>query len=239
MLKANTTSHLLADIESIRELLAVDQWLLFGGSWGATLALLYAQTHPERVSGMILRGSFLARQRDIDWFFADGVRRIFPDNWATFSGLVPEVREDELLDAYCKILTSDDPETRIRGAQAWSDWCGRIVTWNLQGSAAPGACPDMLKLSRSVELECHYAVNRYFIRENQILEDVGKLPEVPIRIIHGRRDLTCPLESGWALKQALPRAELHIVEGAGHIAAEPAMVDALITASDHFAGILS
>lgn len=238
LLRGNTTRNLVDDIESIRELLGVDRWLLFGGSWGATLALLYAQRFPQRLSGMILRGVFLARQRDIDWFFADGARRVFPDQWAAFSGLPGG--DGDLLEAYRRMLASTDADTRQRAAQAWSDWCGRIVTWTLaEHGGGDDDAPDRERLVRSVALECHYAVNHYFIRENQIIEDCDRLPRVPIRIIHGRRDLTCPLEAGWALKQALPEAELEIVEGAGHIAAEPAMVDALISATDDFAGMLS
>lgn len=239
-LQGNTTPKLLEDIEAIRKLLAVEQWLLFGGSWGAALALLYAEQFPRRVNGMILRGSFLARQRDLDWFFADGVARIFPEKWMDFSGLVHPDCHADLLSAYHEMLTSTEPGQRALAAQAWSDWSDSIVTYNLpRGDDAEEQRPDPVMLARKVELECHYAINHYFIRENQILEDIGSLPEVPIRIIHGRRDLTCPLESGWALKQALPRAGLDIVEEAGHIAAEPAMVDALIRATDQFAGILS
>ena len=229
----NSTPELLQDIERIRERLGIEQWLVFGGSWGATLGLLYAQSHPSRVLGMVLRGAFLARQKDLDWFATQGASMIFPDHWRDFTGVIPEAERSDLIAAYHTRVHGADREARETAAMAWSKWAGRLVTYLLPGADyTPGAVD---KTVCEVLIETHYAKHRYFIAENQILDNAASLPSVPIRIIHGRRDLTCTLDASWSLRQALPDAELVIVKEGGHLAGEPVMVDALVTATDEMA----
>ena len=229
----NSTSELLQDIERIREHLGIDQWLVFGGSWGATLGLLYAQSHPSRVLGMILRGTFLARQKDLDWFGRKGASMIFPDYWQDFTEIIPDPERNDLISAYYARVHSADSKVRETAALAWSKWAGRLVTYLLPGADyTPG---DVGKTVREVLIETHYAMHRYFIDENRILDNAALLPSVPIRIVHGRRDLTCTLDASWSLHRALPDSELVIVKEGGHLAGEPVMVDALVTATDDMA----
>jgi proline iminopeptidase len=229
-LRNNTTQLLLQDMELIRKYTGVEQWLLFGGSWGSTLALLYAQAHPQRVRGMILRGIFLARERDLRWFSHDGVSRIFPDEWHRFlDAMTPEEWADPLSACQRHVLGSD-PLLRERYAMAWSRWAGQVATWLLP-EAAPVA-PDVEATIHQACIEMHFAKHRYFLKANQILDDSGRIPRVPIHIIHGRRDLTCTLDAAWALHGKIPGAELTIVRDGGHLASEPAMVDALVNATD-------
>jgi proline iminopeptidase len=229
--RANTTAHLIADIELIRARLGIERWLAFGGSWGATLALLYAQAHPSRVSGLVLRGTFLARRRDLEWFVGDGVRRVFPDAWEEFIGRVPEARGGDVVAACRDVMAGDDPAARERVARAWSDWAGRVVGFSLdspeQAGSEEGAQPVIAKAA----IEIHYAANGYFIDEDQIMRGLHRLPEVPVTLIHGRRDLTCMPESGWLLHRALPGSKLVWLHRAGHLAGEPDMTDALVAAA--------
>ncbi len=229
----NSTPELLQDIERIREHLGIDQWLVFGGSWGATLGLLYAQSHPSRVLGMILRGTFLARQRDLDWFGRKGASMIFPDYWQDFTEIIPDPERSDLISAYYTRVHGADRKAQETAALAWSKWAGRLVTYLLPGADyTPG---DVGKTVREVLIETHYAMHRYFIDENRILDNAALLPSVPIRIVHGRRDLTCTLDASWSLHRALPDSELVIVKEGGHLAGEPVMVDALVTATDDMA----
>ena len=229
----NSTPDLLQDIERIREHLGIEQWLVFGGSWGATLGLLYAQSHPSRVLGMILRGTFLARQKDLDWFGRKGASMIFPDYWQDFTGIIPDPERSDLISAYYARVHGPDREARETAAMAWSKWAGRLVTYLLPGvDYTPG---DVGKTVREVLIETHYAMHRYFIDENRILDNAALLPPVPVRIVHGRRDLTCTLDASWSLHRALPDSELVIVKEGGHLAGEPVMVDALVTATDDMA----
>jgi proline iminopeptidase len=235
----NTTQDLIKDIESIRQYLNIDRWLVFGGSWGATLGLLYAETHSDRVSALVLRGTFLARQADLDWFIKAGANRIFPDYWEEFVQLIPQDERDDLISAYHRRLHGDNKKEQAEAAKVWSIWAGRIVTYMLSevnpDSYQPG---DIEETIHEVKIETHYAINAYFIKENQILNEIDKVPEVPICIIHGRRDLICTLEASWKLHQALPGSELVIVREGGHLAGEAPMVDALITATDLMAARL-
>jgi proline iminopeptidase len=229
----NTSQHLIADIESIREQLNIDNWVIFGGSWGATLGLLYAQAFPEKVCGMILRGSFLARKRDLDWFIYDGASRIFPDYWQNFIEIIPQEEREDLVNAYHKRVHGKNEKEKKEAAIAWSTWAGRIVTYLISGINPDNYKPENIERTVSeVLIETHYAKHRYFIAENQILDHIAKLPEVPIHIIHGRRDLTCTLESSWVLDQAIPGSKLVIVKEGGHLAGETAMIDALVSATD-------
>lgn len=229
----NTTQLLISDMESIRDTLMIDRWMIFGGSWGATLGLLYAQSHPERVSGIVLRGTFLARGIDLDWFINDGANRIFPEYWHEFRNLIPENERNDLVDAYYQRVHSNDKKSREQAAVAWSVWAGRIVTYMLESVDPDNYVPsDIPQTVNEVLIETHYAKHKYFIAENQIIQQIGKLPEVPVIIIHGRRDLTCTLEASWLLHQNLPGSSLRVVRKGGHLAGEDAMVDALIHATN-------
>jgi len=230
----NSTQDLLDDIESIRVKLNIEKWVLFGGSWGATLALLYAEHYPQHVSAMILRGIFLARQCDFEWFAQDvmhGVNRIFPDYWQEYLALFGGNEKDDLLGSLYQRVFSENRETQLEAARAWSLWAGRVVTCNLNQSYVLEEEEDE-KLINEVKIEMHYAKNRYFIDENKILESISQVPDVPITIIHGRKDLTCLPESSWSVHQALPNSELIMIADAGHLASEPAMLDALVSATD-------
>ena len=235
-IKNNTTPDLIQDIENIREYLKIDQWLVFGGSWGATLGLLYAEAHPQHVTGMILRGTFLARQSDLDWFAKAGASRVFPDHWEQFIREIPLDERHDLVAAYHQRLTDKDDVIKEKFARSWSDWATRLVTWNL--TEQKNETEDIRTTVNQVSIETHYAYHRYFIKENQILDDISKIPNVPITLIHGRKDLTCTLESSWSLHHALPQSEMIIVPDAGHLAGEPAMVDALVNATERMAGLL-
>lgn len=239
----NTTQDILADIDAIRARLDIAQWVLFGGSWGATLALLYAERYPAAVSGLVSRGAFLARQCDFDWFAKSGVNQIFPDYWAEFTALFSGPEKQDLLNALYKRVFSGAKDTQLAAARAWSLWAGRIVTHNIMDDyVLPGAEEE--RLLNQVRIEMHYAKNKYFIAENQILADIARVPDVPIRIIHGRWDLTCLPESSWAIHQALAASgkselKLDLIPGAGHLAGESKMIDALVNATDELAGLLA
>ena len=237
-IRNNTTEDLLKDIEGIRLRLGIEKWVVFGGSWGATLGLLYAQQHPDRILALILRGTFLARQRDLDWFIKDGINRIFPDAWSEFVSVVPGEERDNLIEAFYSRMQGPDEGEKIRYARAWSAWTGKTVTYLLTegGKFDPG---NIEKIIHEVSIETHYARNRYFIEENQIISNVRKLPDVPVMIIHGRRDLTCALEASWELHSHIKDSELIIVREGGHLAGEPVMTDALVTATDHMVKLLS
>ena len=237
-LEQNDTSALLEDIEHIRRALGVEKWLLYGGSWGATLALLYAESCPRQVSGMILRGTFLARAADLHWFFGGGTRGIFPDRWQAFLDFFASDLQDDpaaMADTLYRALCQASPEHQQAAARAWAEWAGAVVV-------GPQYTVDMSELPRQVlaaRIEMHYAVHRYFIEENQILQGLSRLPEVPVHLIHGRADLTCLPESSWTLHRALPGSVLEFVDGAGHLAGEPRMIDALVRATDAMALRLS
>ena len=233
-LTENTTAHLIADIEQIRTRLGVERWLLFGGSWGSTLGLLYAQAHPERVLGLVLRGIFLCRKTDIDWFYRYGASCVFPDYWQDLIAPIPEPERGDLVEAYHRRLTGDNEITRMAAAKAWSLWEARCATHDPspQVVARFGSPPVALAMAR---IEAHYFVNAAFIAENQICAQAERLADIPLRIVHGRYDLVCPIDQAAALRQALPHAELEIIRDAGHASSEPGTLDALIRATDRFA----
>jgi proline iminopeptidase len=235
--ESNTTQYLLNDMEQIREQLGIDRWLIFAGSWGAALGLLYAQAQPEWVLGLVLRGTFLAREADLSWFAQSGVNRVFPDDWENFIRDIPAEERNDLVSAYYKRVHEGDDETQRYFARAWSEWAGKVVSWTLDEIKQEEE--DIELTLDQVRIETHYASHRYFIKENQILDNVKQLPAVPVAIIHGRRDLTCALESSWSLHKALPESELVIVREGGHLAGEPPMIDALIRATDQMAERLS
>lgn len=236
----NSTQDILDDIESIRNKLNIEKLILFGGSWGATLALLYAERYPQHVLAIIIRGTFLARQCDFEWFAHDGVSRIFPDYWQEYlTNFDMDDMNDRLASLHHRVF-SENKDIQLEAAKAWALWAGRVVTHNLglEGEYALEEGDDE-KLIDEVKIEMHYAKNRYFITENQIVNNISKIPDVPVTIIHGRKDLTCLPESSWTVHQSLPRSKYVVVTDAGHLASEPAMIDALITATDRMAEVIS
>jgi proline iminopeptidase len=234
----NTTWDLVADMERIRQHLGIERWMLFGGSWGSTLALAYAQSHPERVAGLILRGIFLCRQEEIEWFYQEGASRIFPDYWQDYLNLIPEPERGDLLNAYHKRLTGDDEIQRMAAAKAWSIWEGR--TSNLQpNDSVIGFFSNPHNALSIARIESHYFVNQSFLRPDQLLDEAAKLAGIPGVIVQGRYDLVCPMSSAWALHQAWPDSQLEVIPEAGHSAAEPGILSALVNAADRFAEQLS
>ncbi len=230
-LQGNTTQALIDDMETIRQQLGIDKWVVFGGSWGSTLALAYAQNHPDRVLGLILRGIFLCRQREIDWFYQEGASRIFPDIWEKYLEPIPTAEHGALVSAYYQRLTSDDEFTRMQAAKAWSLWEGRTATLISSQKVLDhfGNAHTALSLAR---IECHYFMHQSFLRENQLLEEAHKLKDIPGVIVQGRYDVICPMESAWQLHQAWPGSILQIIPDAGHSAIETGIVNALVKATD-------
>lgn len=230
----NTTQHLISDIEKLRQQLHVEKWLLFGGSWGSTLSLLYAQAHPERVSGLILRGIFLCRDEDIQWFYQAGANHIFPDYWRDYLEPVKAERRHEMVKAYYDLLTSDNEIARMSAAKAWSIWEARCSTLEPStGIVSHFNDPHVaLALAR---IECHYFINQAFIKPNQIIANAHRLADIPTIIVHGRYDVVCPINQAQMLYDALPNAEFHIVRDAGHSAMEPGIADNLVKSTNRFA----
>lgn len=232
-LERNTTWDLVADMEKIREHLHIDQWALFGGSWGSTLALAYAQQHPSRVTGMILRGIFLCRQRDIDWFYEQGygVERIYPDYWQDYLAPIPEAERGHMVAAYYKRLTGDNEIARMQAAKAWACWEGR--TANLQPKESVMAhFTDPYTAMSVARIEAHYFINQGFLQPNQLLREAQKIAHLPGSIIHGRYDMICPLEQAIALHEQWQNADFHIIPACGHAASEPLIQQALVEATE-------
>ena len=233
-LDANTTWHLVADIERLRAMMGVDQWLVFGGSWGSTLALAYAQAHRAQVSELVLRGIFTIRQSEIDWYYQEGASRIYPDKWERFVGPVPETERGDLVAAYRQLLTGDDPAARLAAARAWSVWEGETV--RLLPDPALSAVHDADDFALAfARIENHYFTHRGWLDDGQLIANAAILADIPGVIIHGRYDMACPAETAWALHKAWPQARFELIEGAGHAYNEPGILDALIRATDGFA----
>lgn len=231
-LEENTTWHLVADIERLREHLGISAWMVFGGSWGSTLALAYAETHPQRVHQLVLRGIFLCRPKEIDWFYQAGASAIFPDMWEPFLNLIPEAERSNMLEAYHHRLLSEDEEVRLEAARTWSVW--EASTSKLQPSQKlmdDFGDPHMaLSLAR---IECHYFMNNaFFDTDNYLIENIEKIRHIPAVIVQGRYDVVCPIMSAWDLHRAWPEAELRIIGDAGHSATEPGIISALVEATD-------
>lgn len=236
---ANGTPELVADMERIREHFGLPGWVLFGGSWGAALALAYAEACPDRVLGLVLRGSFLARRRDVEWFFGAGANRLLPREWDAFTRAV-ELPGDAAVDAVAHLhrrVFATDQALANATAQAWSRWSMAVVGFSLEG-ALPEGGEDALALAKT-RIEMHYAWNRYFLAENQLLAHAARLPTVPTVLVHGMRDLTCTADSAWALHQAVPGSRLEILRTAGHLSSESPMIDALVRAADELATTLA
>src|SRR5688572_24532732 len=233
-LEANTTWHLVADIERLRRHLKIDRWLVFGGSWGSTLSLAYAQTHPAAVSELVLRGIFLLRRIEIDWFYQFGASMLFPEQWQQYLAAIPSEERHGLLRAFHRRLSSDDAGVRLAAARAWSIWEGATSSlWpNPQREAQFGTEEFALALAR---IEAHYFVNRgFFTSETQLLDGVDKIRAIPAVIVQGRYDVVCPIASAWDLHERWPEAELRVVVDAGHSAYEPGITAELVAATDRF-----
>ena len=233
-LRENTTWDLVEDVERIRESLGIERWLLFGGSWGSTLALAYAQRHPARVVGMVLRGIFLCRDEEIAWFYQAGAGKVFPDYWEDFVAPIPEAERHDMLTAYHRRLIGENELQRMAAAKAWSIWEGRTASLRPNDAVVDFFSNPHTALSLA-RIECHYFVNHAFLRADQLLEEAGKLSGVPGVIVQGRYDLICPMISAWELHRAWPGSELVVVSDAGHSATEPGIRRALVEATDRFA----
>lgn len=233
----NTTAHLIEDIEKIRRYLKVDKWLLFGGSWGSTLSLLYAQSYPERVYGLILRGIFLCRDQDLHWFYQSGADRFYPDFWQDFIEPIPKKKRSNLIKAYYEILTDGDEIARMRAAEAWSVWEGR--TSNLQTDPeVVNHFGDPYNALAMARIESHYFYHQAFIEENQILDACKAIEHLPITIIHGRYDMICPVSQAFELAEQLPNANLIICNHAGHSALETEISIQLVQTADDYIRLL-
>ena len=234
-IEANTTWHLVADIERLRELAGVDKWLVFGGSWGSTLALAYAETHPERVSELVVRGIYTLTRAELDWYYQFGVSEMFPDKWERFIAPIPPEERHEMMRAYHRRLTSEDRATRLAAAKAWSIWEGETIT--LLPEPSTSAHFEEEEFAHAfARIENHFFVNAGWLEEGQLLRDAHKLHGIPGVIVHGRYDMPCPARYAWQLHKAWPEAEFHLIEGAGHAYSEPGILDRLIRATDKFAG---
>ncbi|MBO9463788.1 prolyl aminopeptidase [Tropicibacter sp. R15_0] len=231
--KNNTTWHLVADIERIRETLEIEQFIVFGGSWGATLALIYAISHPERVSHLVLRGVFLSTQAELDWFYGGGAGQFWPEPWARFRDMIPVEERGDMITAYYKRLFSGDLREEIKYAQAWSVWENALasVYSNGQGGEPPG---DYARAF--ARLENHYFVNGGFLEEDGwILNNVDRISHIPGVIVQGRYDMICPPQRAWELAQAWPEADLRMIRNAGHALSEPGISAELVAAMDRIA----
>jgi proline iminopeptidase len=231
----NTTWDLVADTEKLRSKLGIERWQVFGGSWGSTLALAYAQTHPERVTELVLRGIFMLRRWELEWFYQEGASRLFPDAWEPYLQAIPEAERGDLIGAYHRRLTSPDEATRLAAARTWSVWEGATSFLRVDPAFVIGHEDAAFALAFA-RIENHYFVNGgFFDDENQLLRDVARIADIPGVIVHGRYDVVCPIQSAWELHKAWPKAELMISPTSGHSAFEPENVDALVRATDSFA----
>ena len=230
----NSTWHLVADIEQLREHLGIARWQVFGGSWGSTLALAYAQTHPTRVSELVLRGIFMLRRWELEWFYQKGCDALFPDAWDDYLKAIPQAEQGDLISAYHRRLTSPDEATRLAAARAWSVWEGATSFLFQDPGHIASSSEDLFALAFA-RIECHYFVNAgFFDVDGQLLRDVHRLRDIPAVIVQGRYDVVCPPRSAWDLHRAWPQADLRIVPDAGHSAFEPGITHELIVATDRF-----
>jgi proline iminopeptidase len=233
-LEENTTWHLVSDIEALREHLGVEKWQVFGGSWGSTLAIAYAEKHPERVTELVLRGIFLLRKREIDWFYQEGASYLFPDAWEEYLAPIPEAERGDLVRAYYKRLVSEDRKVRTEAARAWSVWEGRTSCLIPSAELVSKNSGEEYALAFA-RIECHYFVHGAFMeRDGQLLADIGRIRHIPAVIVQGRYDVVCPMDSAWTLHRAWPEADLRIVDDAGHAALEPGTLHELVSATDRF-----
>ena len=233
-LDANTTQHLVADIERLRALLGAERWLVFGGSWGSSLGLAYAEAHPDRVSALVLRGIFTVRRSELLWYYQEGASWLFPDKWEGFLAPIPEAERGDLMAAYHRRLTGPSPEARMEAALAWTLWEGETITLLPNAAYSARYAEDRFALAFA-RIENHYFVNGGFVEEGQLLRDAVRLRDIPGIIIQGRYDLATPARSAWDLHRAWPEAEFRLVEGVGHAFDEPGILAELLRATDRFA----
>jgi proline iminopeptidase len=234
-LESNTTWDLVSDIEKLRVYLGIPKWQVFGGSWGSTLALAYAEAHPDRVTELVLRGIFLLRKQEIDWFYQRGASILYPDAWEPYIAHIPEAERDDLLIAYHRRLTSEDPQARLAAARVWSGWEGRTSKLIPDAEFVGHYEEDDFALAFA-RIEVHYFINGGFLKpEDQLLRDVHRIRHIPGVIVQGRYDVVCPMESAWALHRTGPEADLIITPDSGHSAFEPPNSRALVAATDRFA----
>ena len=235
-LEENTTWHLVDDIERLRERLGVDRWAVFGGSWGSTLALAYAETYPERARALVLRGIFLCRPKEIRWFYQspEGAGAIFPDRFEEYISVIPEAERDDVVAAFYRRLTSADEAERLEAARAWSVWEGSTLKL-IPDADTIAHFDEPLTALALARIECHYFINNaFFETDNWLVEHVDRIRHIPAVIVQGRYDVVCPAMSAWELHKAWPEADLHIVPDAGHAVSEPGIVSALVEATDRF-----
>ncbi|CAM4025169.1 prolyl aminopeptidase [Tsukamurella strandjordii] len=238
-LAVNTTAHLIADVEKIREHLGIDRWQVFGGSWGSTLGLAYAQAHPERVTELVLRGIFLLRRSELDWYYNEGASHVYPDNWEEYLAPLDEADrspEADKIAAYHRLLHSDDTDVALRAAKAWSKW-ERSTSHLINTPESSADADDPRFAIPFAQIENHYFVNGGFLNEGQLLRDIDRIAGTPGVIVQGRYDVVCPARSAWDLHRAWPAADITIVPDAGHSAFEPGIRSALIEATDRFANL--
>lgn len=231
-LKENTTWDLINDIEALRTKFGVEKWFVFGGSWGSTLSLAYAETHPDRCLGLVLRGIFLTRKKELDWFYQSGASEIFPDFWERYRDEIPEAERGDFMTAYHKRLTGADETVQLSAARAWSVWEGSTSKLHPSEDLMEHweGAHEALQLAR---IECHYFMNQsFFPSENYLIENIGKIRHLPTVIVQGRYDVVCPMTSAWELHKAFPEAEFVVVADAGHSVSEPGIASALIEAMD-------
>ena len=234
-LRQNTTWDLVADMEALRTRLGLERWQLLGGSWGTTLALAYAETHPERVTELILRGIFTIRKQEIDWFYQQGCSALFPDAWESYLAPIPEEERGDMLSAYYKRLTGTDKAVQLQAAKAWSQWEGTTLSLrhDPERIARFGADDYAIAFAR---IECHYFINRgFFETDGQLIANAGLIRHIPGTIVHGRYDVVTPLTTAWDLHRAWPEADLRIVPDAGHAMTEPGNIHELVEATDRYA----
>jgi proline iminopeptidase len=230
----NNTDALVADIETLREHLGIDRWVIFGGSWGSTLGLVYAQTYPECVMGLMLRGIFLCRDEDIQWFYQRGASQVFPDYWLQFEQIIPLAERGDMLGAYYARLIGDNEFERMAAAKAWSVWEGRCATLRANESLVEHFANPHLAMAMA-RIEAHFFINKAFLEPDQILNNCHRLKNIPGYIVHGRYDMVCPVNQAFDLSKAWPEAQLSIIADAGHASGEPGTTDALIRATESLA----
>ncbi|MGV9481832.1 prolyl aminopeptidase [Gordonia aichiensis] len=237
-LSVNTTPKLISDMEALREHLGIDRWQVFGGSWGSTLGLAYAQTHPGRVTELVLRGIFLLRRSEIDWYYNGGAAHIYPDVWESYLAPIPEnERDGDLVAAYHRLLTSADTEVAVAAARAWTGWeqaTSYLIPKPDEAAAAKEDAGERFDLAFA-SIENHYFVHHGFLDDGQLLRDIDRIADIPAVIVQGRYDVVCPMRSAWDLHRAWPSAELHVVADAGHASFEPGIAHHLVEATDGFA----
>ncbi|MBX9724841.1 MAG: prolyl aminopeptidase [Candidatus Obscuribacterales bacterium] len=236
-LENNTTWDLVADLEILRKHLNIERWLVFGGSWGSTLALAYAETHPEHVTGLILRGIFLCRPEEIKWFYQGGVDLIYPDLWEEYIKPIPVEKRDKMVEAYYELLDGPDEKARLQAAKAWSVWEGSTVKL-IPSSDVISSFEDDLKALAMARIECHYFIHNCWLKEDQLIKDVPRIRNIPTWIVHGRYDVVCPVKNAWDLHKAFPEAKLQIIQDAGHAYDEPGILTALLDAANEAIGLI-